>query len=40
LCLEITRKASTSGIPGMSNAPVAIEAYAQIFEEESARDKL
>jgi dihydroorotase len=38
--LKIARKASTSGIPGMFNAPVAIETYAQIFEEEGARDKL
>ena len=33
------KKVSTSGIPGMFNAPVAIETYAQIFEEEDALDK-
>ncbi|MFZ0989567.1 MAG: dihydroorotase, partial [Xanthobacteraceae bacterium] len=34
------KKVSVSGIPGMFNAPVAIETYAQVFEEESALDKL
>jgi dihydroorotase len=34
------KKVSTSGIPGMFNAPVAIETYAQVFEEENALDKL
>jgi dihydroorotase len=33
------KKVSTSGTPGMFNAPVAIETYAQIFEEEGALDK-
>jgi dihydroorotase len=31
---------STNGVPGMFNAPVAIETYAQVFEEEGALDKL
>jgi dihydroorotase len=34
------KKVSTNGIPGMFNAPVAIETYAQVFEEEGALDKL
>jgi dihydroorotase len=34
------KKVSTNGIPGMFNAPVAIETYTQIFEEEGALDKL
>jgi dihydroorotase len=34
------KKVSTTGIPGMFNAPVAIETYAQVFEEEGALDKL
>jgi dihydroorotase len=34
------KKVSVSGIPGMFNAPVAIETYAQVFEEEGALDKL
>jgi dihydroorotase len=34
------KKVSINGIPGMFNAPVAIETYAQIFEEEGALDKL
>jgi len=34
------RKISTNGVPGMFNAPVAIETYAQVFEEEGALDKL
>jgi dihydroorotase len=29
-----------NGIPGMFNAPVAIETYAKVFEEEGALDKL
>ena len=29
-----------NGVPGMFNAPVAIETYAQVFEEEGALDKL
>ena len=40
MCLEIAKKVSTSGIPGMFNAAVAIETYAQIFEEEGALDEL
>jgi dihydroorotase len=35
-----SRKVSTNGVPGMFNAPVAIETYAQVFEEEGALDKL
>src|SRR6202012_4501031 len=35
-----SRKVSTSGVPGMFNAPVAIETYARVFEEEGALDKL
>ena len=31
---------STNGVPGMFNAPVAIETYARVFEEEGALDKL
>jgi dihydroorotase len=34
------KKVSISGIPGMFNAPVAIESYAEVFEEEGALDKL
>ena len=34
------KKVSVSGIPGMFNAPVAIETYAQVFEEEAALDRL
>ena len=34
------KKVSINGIPGMFNAPVAIETYTQIFEEEGALDKL
>jgi len=30
------RKVSTNGVPGMFNAPVALETYAQVFEEEGA----
>jgi len=33
------KKVSVSGIPGMFNAPVAIETYAQVFEEEGALDR-
>jgi dihydroorotase len=29
-----------NGIPGLFNAPVAIETYAKVFEEEGALDKL
>ena len=34
------RKVSTNGVPGMFNAPVALETYVQVFEEEGALDKL
>jgi len=34
------KKVAVNGIPGMFNAPVAIETYAQIFAEEGALDKL
>jgi dihydroorotase len=34
------KKVAVSGIPGMFNAPVAIETYAQVFEEEGALDRL
>ena len=34
------KKVSMNGIPGMFNAPVAIETYAQMFEEEGALDRL
>jgi dihydroorotase len=34
------KKVSMNGIPGMFNAPVAIETYARVFEEEGALDKL
>jgi dihydroorotase len=34
------KKVSVSGIPGMFNAPVALETYAQVFDEEGALDKL
>jgi len=34
------KKVAINGIPGMFNAPVAIETYAQIFAEEGALDKL
>ena len=34
------RSSRVNGIPGMFNAPVAIETYAKVFEEEGALDKL
>jgi dihydroorotase len=34
------KKVSINGIPGIFNAPVAIETYARVFEEEGALDKL
>jgi dihydroorotase len=34
------KKLSVNGIPGLFNAPVAIETYARVFEEEGALDKL
>jgi dihydroorotase len=36
----VARKLSVNGIPGIFNAPVAIETYAKVFEEEGALDKL
>ena len=36
----IARKLAQVGIPGIYNAPVAIECYAGIFEEEGKLDKL
>ena len=34
------KKVSVNGIPGLFNAPVAIETYAKVFEEEGALDNL
>jgi dihydroorotase len=36
----VARKLNVNGIPGIFNAPVAIETYAEVFEEEGALDKL
>jgi dihydroorotase len=36
----VAKKVSLNGIPGLFNAPVAIESYAEVFEEEGALDKL
>ena len=36
----VAKKLDVNGIPGMFNAPVAIETYAKVFEEEGALDKL
>jgi dihydroorotase len=36
----VRRKLDVVGVPGVFNAPVAIESYAQVFAEESALDKL
>jgi dihydroorotase len=36
----VAKKLSINGIPGLFNAPVAIETYAKVFEEEGALDKL
>ena len=36
----MAKKLSLNGIPGLFNAPVAIETYAKVFEEEGALDKL
>ncbi len=36
----MAKKLALNGIPGMFNAPVAIETYAKVFEEEGALDKL
>src|SRR5690606_38351691 len=37
---EVATKESSCGCAGVYNSPVALEAYAQVFEEESALDKL
>jgi dihydroorotase len=36
----VAKKLALNGIPGIFNAPVAIESYAKVFEEEGALDKL
>ena len=36
----VAKKVAVNGIPGVFNAPVAIETYAKVFEEEDALDKL
>ena len=36
----MARKLAVTGVPGMFNAPVALETYAKVFEEEGALDKL
>jgi dihydroorotase len=36
----VARKLAVNGIPGLFNAPVAIETYASVFDEEGALDKL
>jgi dihydroorotase len=36
----MAKKVSVNGIPGLFNAPVAIESYAEVFDEEGALDKL
>jgi dihydroorotase len=36
----VAKKLSVNGIPGLFNAPVAIETYAKVFEEEGALGKL
>src|SRR5215467_7627177 len=36
----MAKKLALNGIPGLFNAPVAIETYAKVFEEEGALDKL
>src|SRR5262245_40721922 len=36
----VTRKLDVVGAAGLFNSPVAIESYAQVFEEENALDKL
>jgi dihydroorotase len=36
----VAKKLSVNGIPGLFNAPVAIETYAKVFEEEGALDRL
>ncbi len=36
----VARKLDVVGIPGIFNAPVALESYVQVFEEENALDRL
>jgi dihydroorotase len=36
----VSRKLNVVGIPGLFNSPVALESYAQVFEEENALDRL
>ena len=36
----VAKKVAANGIPGVFNAPVAIETYAKVFEEEDALDKI
>jgi dihydroorotase len=36
----VAKKLNVDGIPGLFNAPVAIESYLQVFEEEGKLDKL
>jgi dihydroorotase len=36
----VSRKLNVVGIPGLFNSPVAIESYAQVFDEEGALDRL
>jgi dihydroorotase len=36
----MAKKVAVNGIPGLFNAPVAIETYAKVFEEEGALDRL
>jgi dihydroorotase len=36
----VARKLAVNGVPGMFNAPVALETYAKVFEEEGALDRL
>jgi dihydroorotase len=36
----VAKKLALNGIPGIFNAPVAIESYAKVFEEEGALDNL
>jgi dihydroorotase len=36
----MAKKVAVNGIPGLFNAPVALETYARVFEEEGALDKL
>jgi len=36
----MARKVAVNGVPGVFNAPVALETYARVFEEEGALDRL